>query len=417
MTKQEKILYTLIVLFFVTLFPSYLRIVNIIITGGIVVYCITITSLKEKLEVLRQRKSIQLMLFFFLLVLISTGLSDNIDKGISYLVLRLPLLLFPISLGLVYLRKSFKEKLLLTYAGITTLVCLLCLGTALYHYFTLQRNDAVYNDNLTLLIKQQSVYIALLVNFAIYIFLYFILFRRTAHKGWMAVAVLFMFGISYLLGSRINMAALLALCIGLCAYYIVRKRMLLEGLALSFALLISAFLVFKFQPQMLNRYRELAYSNYSYENKGRESHYNMELTTDQWNGANFRLAAWNCGWELFKENPLVGVDLGDKKEVLMQKYQQKKFYFAFDTKKNVHNNYLDILYSMGFIGLAAFLAAWIVFPLVSAIQSKDTLAAMMLLTLTLALVTEIYLDRSFGGIIAGFFVPFLLADKTKKGQP
>ncbi|RDV16432.1 O-antigen ligase family protein [Pontibacter diazotrophicus] len=417
MTKQEKTLFILIVLFFVTLFFSKLRIPNIIITGAIAIYCFSLSSIKEKLKLLKQRRSIQYMLFFFLLVIISMLLSDNRDKGLTYLVLRLPLLVFPISLGLISMRKDFKEKLLLSYACITTLICVLCLGSAIYNYLTSHRNDAVYNDNLTLLIKQQSVYIALLVNFAIYTFLYFILFRSTKYKGWMALAMMFLFGFSYLLGSRINMAVLMVMCLALCLYYIVSERMLLEGLALTFALLIGSFLVFKFQPQMLNRYKELAYSNYNYENKGIESHYNMELTPDQWNGANLRLAAWNCGWELFRENPIVGVGLGDKKDLLIQKYQQKNFYFAIETNKNVHNNYLDILYSMGIIGLVVFLVAWFFSPLVSAINSRDSLAAMMLITLACAWITEIYLDRSFGGIIAGFFVPFLLADKKKKGQP
>ncbi|MEW6108512.1 MAG: O-antigen ligase family protein [Nitrospirota bacterium] len=411
MTKQEKTLFTLIVLFFVTLFFSKLRIPNIIITGGIVVYCFTLTTIREKIELSKQRRSIQAMLFFFLLVLLSMTLSDNVDKGLTYLVLRLPLLVFPISLGLINMRKDFKERLLLYYACITTLICILCLGSGVYNYLTSHRNDSIYNDNLTLVIKQQSVYIALLVNFAIYILLYFILFIRTAHKGWMAAAALFLFGISYLLGSRINLAILLLMATGMLSYYILHQRMLLGGLALLSVLVIGAYLIFQFQPQMLNRFKELAYSDYDYQNKGKESHYNMELTPDQWNGANFRLAAWKCGWELFKENPIVGVDLGDKKDRLIEKYQQKNFYFAIETEKNVHNNYLDILYSMGIIGLVAFLLAWLVFPLISAVQNRDGLAAIMLLTLACAWITEIYLDRSFGGIIAGFFVPFLIADK------
>ena len=35
----------------------------------------------------------------------------------------------------------------------------------------------------------------------------------------------------------------------------------------------------------------------STQSMGKESHYNMEVTADQWNGANLRMAAWRCGWK------------------------------------------------------------------------------------------------------------------------
>ncbi|WP_158607207.1 O-antigen ligase family protein [Pontibacter oryzae] len=367
--------------------------------------------MSEKLSLLKKRKGVQAMIFFSVLILVSFALSYNLSQGINYLTLRLPLVIFPVSLGLLQLSATFKEKALLTFAYITTLVCVLCFGYALYNYFILGRADAMYNDNLTLLIGHQSVYVALLVNFAIYIFLYLLLFRKVSFRAGVFCSILFLTGISYLLGSRINLAILLVMCVGISIYYILNKKLFVHGVALFIALVVGAFIVFKAEPLMLNRYKELAYSKFEYDHIGTESHYFMELTPDQWNGTNFRLAAWNCGWELFKENPLIGVGLGDKKEELIQKYKQKDFYFAIETNKNVHNNYLDILYSMGLIGFAFFLLAWVIFPLIEAVKYHDILALMMLITLALAWVTEIYFDRSVGGMISGFFVVFLLTDK------
>ena len=167
-------------------------------------------------------------------------------------------------------------------------------------------------------------------------------------------------------------------------------------------------------PQTFNRFKELTYTKFDYQNMGAESHYNMEVTAEQWNGANFRLAAWRCGWELFKENPIMGVGIGDKYDALIKKYDEKDFQFAIKTKKNVHNNYLDILYSMGIIGLVVFLIAWIILPVVYAKQNQDYLTILIIFTFATAWITEIYFDRSLGGMLTGFFISFLLTYPGKK---
>jgi O-antigen ligase len=41
------------------------------------------------------------------------------------------------------------------------------------------------------------------------------------------------------------------------------------------------------------------------------------------------------------------------------------------------------------------------------------LAVLIILTFAAAWVTEIYFDRNLGGMLTGFIIPFLLADKEK----
>ena len=232
----------------------------------------------------------------------------------------------------------------------------------------------------------------------------------------MTVAVLFLLGMSYLLASRIMMGTLAVVALGFCAYYIFNRKKYLEGATLLMGLLIGGFLIFKFFPSTLNRFKELTYTQFNYQSMGKESHYNMALDSTQWNGANFRRAAWACGWELFQQHPLTGVGLGDKKVELFKVYAQKDFQFAIQTNKNVHNNYLDILYSLGLIGLVLFLIGWIALPLATALKYKDGLAALIMLTFAAAWITEIYFDRNLGGMLTGFFFSFLLADKPAKGH-
>jgi len=46
--------------------------------------------------------------------------------------------------------------------------------------------------------------------------------------------------------------------------------------------------------------------------------------------------------------------------------------------------------------------------------NKDYLAILILITFAAAMVTEVYFDRSLGGILFGFFVPFLMIADNRK---
>ena len=326
MPVKEKILLALISLFFLSLFFTVLTTVNVIITGALTVFCFTLNTVREKMQLLKTRKYLLVMLLFFGWEVISVLLSDNTGRGLHYLKLHLPLLLFPLSLGVIEVRRKLKENILLSFASITGVICFLCLLFNIYQFSMQPRSDIFYNDNLVQLLGRQSIYIALAVNFAIFVFGFFIVFRKVAYKPLMVLAVAFLYLFSYLLASRINLAILLTVTLSFSFYYIFSRKKLLEGMALVMGLAVGGFLIVKFFPSTLNRYKELGYSQFQFENRGTESHFNMQLDTTQWNGANFRLAAWSCGWEVFTANPFTGVNLGDKEAHLLEKYREKNFH-------------------------------------------------------------------------------------------
>ncbi|WP_210490670.1 O-antigen ligase family protein [Rufibacter aurantiacus] len=413
-TKKEKGLFALILLFFVTLYFAHLSGVNSVVTGLLVVYSFTLSSLKEKWEILKQRPYIQGIMLFFLALVISTLLSDDIARGLHHLKIRLPLLLFPASLGLLQLRKEFKDKVLLSFAVITTLVALVCLGTSIHTSGYFKRPEFLYNDALTGATRQQSIYIALAVNLAIFIYSQTVFFSRSKKKLGMLLAIIFLFGFSYLLASRIMFALLLLTTVLFSFYYILQRRKILEGFTLVLGLLIGTVVIYKLMPSTFNRYKELTYQSFDFESRGKESHYNMEITPDQWNGANFRLAAWTCGLEVFQTSPIKGVDLGDKDAELLEKYKEKKFYMAIETDKNVHSNYLDILYSIGLVGFLLFVLAWLILPLFSAFQNQNSLTFLIILTFAVAWITEVYFGKNFGTMLVGFFIPFVLTSNQNR---
>lgn len=414
--KRKTVLLILFLLFFFSFFHRYFTVANYFFMGAVIITTWATNSFKEKVSVFRQGKHIWFMLAFFMVLIFSFLASQNKEDGLHFLLRRMPLLLFPLSIGLIQLTRELRDRVLFGLAIIVTIACMVSLGWAIYRSIEENNPAWLYNDALSYFIGQQSIYTSVFVNISIYIFVYFILYYRPSllKKIGISSAILFLLIISYLLASRNMMLMLYIMIILFSIYIVIKRKKITEGIALLSVITAGVFIIFLFFPKTINRFRELAFTEFNFESKGKESHYNMEITPDQWNGANFRLAAWRCGWELFQEHPVMGVGLGDKKDELFQVYAEKKFQFAINTKKNVHNNYLDILISTGLIGLFLFLIGWVILPFIRVVKNQDGLGVLILLTFFLAMLTENYFDRSLGVMLFAFFIPFILAGSLLK---
>lgn len=411
-TLKEKILYFLVVAFFISLFlPDMPVVVNIII-GSMVFHSLFYPTFREKGRLLRQRREIAGMLLFFGLNIISGLLSTNLKEGLVMLVLRLPLLVFPLSIGLLVIREKVRDRILLAYCIVITLAAIVCMLYSVYRYQ--QSGDAgyLYDDSLSELVRRQSTYVALMVNLAIVSYVY-LLFKeeagglfggRSRWLAWLSVAFLVVF--HFMLASRISIITLYSSFVVFVAWYCIREKKFFKGITLVLALAIVAFALVQLFPKTLNRFRELNYTNYSYNSHAVESHYNMQLTAEQWNGANIRLAVWKCGWELARQHWLMGVPLGDKRDKLIEVYKARQFDFGVATRRDMHNSYLDVLCNLGVIGLGIFLLGYLVFPLAASYRERDGWRAFITVAFAGAMITESWLDTGLGCTLLGFFLCF-----------
>ena len=108
----------------------------------------------------------------------------------------------------------------------------------------------------------------------------------------------------------------------------------------------------------------------------------------------------------------MGVSVGDKDQALLDVFKEKGFNFGIRTNKNMHSTYLDILASMGIIGLLVFLAGYLVLPIISCFRFHDVLGGLVLTDFILTFISETYPDRSMGCVIFGFFVAFIMSYKN-----
>jgi len=410
---SEKIAYWLMAGFFVTLYMG--PVLNNLFIGALVVYSFFLCPLSERIQAFKERKALLLIAAFYLWNVISALMSQNLAEGLSMIQLRSPLLLLPLAIGTLRMREVFRNKVLLSYAVATTLASLACLVSAIIHYVHFRDAGYLYNDSLSDLTGIQSVYFALMVEIALFALGYLLINGALRPRLWVWLCILFLLVIQFMLASRTGIILLYSVTLCFAGwYYFIHTKRWQQGLGLMGVILVGALVFTFFFPKTLNRFHELAYTDYHYNSHAVESHYNMQLTPDQWNGANIRLAIWKCGWAVAKEHPWSGVPLGDKRDVLVRQYEAVHFDFAAASRRNTHSTYLDVLITFGFPGLVLFVLGFLILPLYDCLRKGDWLGVIVNFAFLVGMVTETLIDRSLGCVLMGFFLGFFLAGTTTK---
>jgi O-antigen ligase len=407
-SKKEYVLLALVSAFFICLYLPDMPVVNNIVVAALFVYCFFVNPLTIHLICLRDRPALLLLLGFCILQVISAAFSLDHGRAVELLARRSPLAVFPLSIGSIAIRRRVRRNIFILYAVITTLACLFCLIWSLCRTWRLHDMQWLYDDSLTAVIERQSSFVAWMVTIAL--FCYIGALQKMAldnrHKRLIYAAITFLLIFHYLLASR---AAILFLytIIGIYgAYRIIKTRKTIFIVAGAAAMVIAVIIVMLF-PKTLNRFRELQFTDYDFHSHGRESHYNMAVTKDQWNGANIRLAVWDCGLSVARRHPLAGVPLGDKGSALQAEYHALGFDFAYQHHRDAHNTYLDVLMNTGAPGLLLFLAGSVFLPLATAIKRRAWLSMGIIAALAVAMFFESWLDRAAGCLLLGFWASMM----------
>jgi O-antigen ligase len=408
---KEKGLYALFAGFMISFFLPRMPVVNNILFGLLFVYSFLFNSPKEKGWLLRRRLAIVGMILFFFLQVLSIAYSKNKTEALDMLVMRLPMLMFPIALGTIRIGELLKKRLMVLWVIVMLLAAIASFIYSLVVVAKTGESSWMYNDSLTgPSIGWQSSYFAILLTVTLYILVYLIKTGAwpVSRTGTYIIGAFFLV-FHFLLASRVSIILLYTSILGYALYGMILKKKLKLGLFIISGLLLAGVMLVWLFPKTINRFRELGYRQYEYSSKAVESHYDMEVKPDQWNGANIRLAVWQCGWELVQKNPLLGTGIGDKMDDLMEVYKKNGFTMAYETRRNLHNTYLDVLVATGITGLILFLFSWILLPLIYCLRSRDWLGACIIAALAFGCITETYIDRSQGNFMLSFLIPFIVS--------
>lgn len=408
-TRVHLFVYYILLIYIVSLFSEYIPVITNVSMVLVFASSLFLAFKKGAIRLFKESKVLWGIILFFLLQVISVLVSDNQNEGFRLISSNVPLLLFAISFCFLDFNQRTWNRLLYFFAVTTTIASFIGFGYGAFQAITRQDSGFIYNDNICFILGKQAVYFAFYVSAAIFIFI----FRLTQgakegkNRSWTYAALVWLFGIIFLLASRTAMfSLLLILCIYL-GYILIQRKKYMEIGLLFFSLLIGSVVLIKLFPKTLNRFKGTTETEYRFDNQNTENHFNTDFDKNKWNSSNTRAAIWTCALEVWKQSPVWGTGLGDKTDELKKKYEEKKFWFAINTNKNTHNQYLDILMGMGIIGLVFFIIVYLIYPILIFIKQRKQLAILIFLLFALCLITENMFARYQGMTLLAFLLPLV----------
>lgn len=418
--KNENIFLGIFSLFIISFLLPVSPVLNNIFLWSLVIYCFITPPFSETIRTIRGSPVLLLISGFFLLHLASALTSSDIKEAGEMILLRAPLFFVPFSIGTFKFSQRLKHKMLALYSLAVLTASILCLGNAIRLFVIFHDASYLYNDWLSDVIGIQSVYFSQIVTLAIISITYLTVYEKAFHdRKIMAItSIVFLMLVQFLLASRVQLIFFyLSLLILLVYYFAFKQGRMTQTIIVLFAVAVIGLTIMNAFPKTVNRFNDLRYPKYAYASRGVQSHYNMPVTSEQWNSLNLRLAIWNCGWELFKQRPFNGYPLGDKRVELRNSYKQKNFVFAYERNFNMHNTYLDVIMTFGLLGIIIFLMGYFVLPILYCISNRDVFNLMIIVSFFFSLITETYIDRRIGCILMGLFFALVInVYKTPTGS-
>jgi len=365
----------------------------------------------ENFRQIKFAKGESFLLILWILILLSLIYSDNIARGISDIIQKISLLVFPLIFLTSKQIQNSKDKLLNSFILGLISVALFVVFRALY--FSVDISNLSFNpipndvpwENYFLYMRftapYHPTYFSLYFSLGIaIIYSKIILEQRLFYKVLQIFVFMLFVVLIYLSSSKAGLVVASILFL-LSVFWIIRKKSRIY--AYSLVLLMSVLIVLL----MINNSRIAYFINYlgfgnkelSFENKEFENKLSSEATV--------RIDIWKNIPEIVGKNWLFGVGVGDSKEVLVSGYKKKGVTYAAELKLNAHNQYLETYVGLGFVGLATLLII-LFWGFWQAFTFKDILLFMFLVIISVNFLFESIFERIFGVMFFSFFYCLLM---------
>ncbi len=350
-------------------------------------------------------------LIFFLIIFFSALTSYNIREGIKQLDKSLLLILLPICLGVLYTERRYLKPILMSFVYSTGLASFLLLVYGIFRVLKTGRGDVMFFHEFTALYDQHPVYFAIYCAMSVFIAThYYSCFSRVSKLG--VIAINLLLGVVLLLTSSKAILLVFAVLYPIqLALYIKNAKMRLISI---FALLTLGILSVINIPFLQERFVEGLTLNYTsfqpthdvgeafvFGNDDKHNLSDLDLRYIFWRLALFHL---NDDGKL-----LLGYGVGDVQDHLDLYYMYYGLAPGWFEGYNVHNQYLQILASMGILGLLLF-CFYLWKSVTVANRNKSFLHLAFLGTMLFAFCFESYLSRNKGIVLFVFFNTLLIKD-------
>lgn len=383
--------------------PFYGGVLFLLSVAGV---CWIIQKNYRQLPRLLYKKQVLLPVALYVYIIAGFFFSENSRRALSTLSTMLPLMLFPLFIGTSSsISRSFIRRInifflasviiTLFYAILHNTIDILVSGVdnvmlfdGYYHKLSSFGLTSVYYN-------WHPTYTAVFVNLGIVILLHLYFFSTQplspSQKAGTWLAFLFLSICIFLLDSLI----------GTGTYFVLLFLLLIKGgqklsfLNTPFKRLIAVFILV---TGVL-----ILYTNPMGNGKIASLKNKAITITDSQSERNLltiRLAKWSAYYDIFTTKPLFGTTLGDIGDVRKEKYLEKGFNDLALHNYNAHNQYLEILATLGILGLSVFLML-LFYPLGK--KDADALYLLFLIICLIAFCTESLLQRQQGILFFMFF--------------
>jgi O-antigen ligase len=349
---------------------------------------------KLRIQELLASKSALILLLFFLFNVLGILWSENLEKALMHLEIKLSLLFFPF---LIFARPDLNivsVKRILNFYCLSTTIVATCMLLSSF-------GNVILNDGILLTYGAFSP-----IFHPSYLSMYFILaivllvdgLKDLPRKYYYVygLAILFLSSAVFFLASKVN----IILLFGLGLFYLLRflknrlsrLKQLIVALFFGIAFFIAIFLNQAIFERFLRGFDTV------------KNIHQIDVNDTESNAA--RILIWNSALDLISEHPW-GVGTGDVNIELTKKYHENGFTGIEYRQLNAHNQFLQTAAAIGILGMISLLFVFLVPMFNSAIQGNFPMLGFLMLTFVNACVEGI-LEAQAGVVFFAFFYALLL---------
>lgn len=383
-------------------------------------------NFKSKIETFKSRPLFWLSPILFLICLLGLLYSTNQAEAFKDLGVKLPLLLVPVVFGSSKaITRAQLGMIMKVFIGACLVACFYCLfmagvynveeGYTLSHLFgrifgdTPQLGEYAYFNYqhftyhyFAAPLGFQPIYFSLFLTLAAYFSIWLAWDNKRAGRSAFKIRGIslfaFFFLIVMLLSSRSQSMVFILTSVLWSVVWAIKNKKLILGLSVGLMVVLFGMMMIMVNPINKSRFTEMVDTKNTYEET-------------EWMGRSLRIQKWQYALELIKENPIIGVGIGDAPDELMRVYAENDFQIGIKNKFNSHNEYLQFAIHSGILGLL-FLLISLAYPAWVGLKSQKNLFLAFVILFSLSLITEAMFERTKGimfftffySILAGFFI-------------
>ncbi|GAB4375339.1 MAG: hypothetical protein Kow0075_01670 [Salibacteraceae bacterium] len=376
--------------FFMPLFP---RIVPLLILafGALSVYAILRGFSRAQLSEISV-----LLIGYYLLHVAGMVWTENIERGLFELEVKLSLLAFPLAfVGFKFVNTTNYTNVLRMFLFGTLAACVICIAQSAYQYFFMHERYFVFFTSGFSFILHPS-YMAMYVLFSMAVLCYLewpVIHRHRPAKSLVNVFLLLFLSVCVVLTAS-KIGFIMLVLTGITVMVLLLRDYPVKWVPIAMFIVVASVIGWLFQSSPILRERIMLVVQIA---KG-----DKEVRPDSRESTAARALIYETAWEAVTTQPWYGRGTGDHQEALDQLYLQKGYSQPLKRRYNAHNLLLQSWLTLGIPGLVLILGIFILM-FIQSISTREWIYIAFTSLFFLISLTESSLNVQAGVTFFSFF--------------